>query len=123
MVLDATLLNMQHYKAWIKGKVKQSKERSSAPPLHLSVVAIEKGAFMSPSTTVTNFTLLLYVCKYMWMRAYLSRYIKVYMYVCIYKPFQVLLFWIQSGYGSNVNEGLHHNPLSFRTGTLPSDAI
>ena len=27
-----------------------------APPLHLGVVAIEKGAFLSPSTTVTNFT-------------------------------------------------------------------
>ena len=28
------------------------------PPLHLGVVAIEKGAFSSPSTTVANFTLL-----------------------------------------------------------------
>ena len=27
-----------------------------APPLHLGVVAIEKGAFWSPSTTVANFT-------------------------------------------------------------------
>ena len=26
------------------------------PPLHLSVVAIEKGDFVSPSTKVTNFT-------------------------------------------------------------------
>ena len=30
------------------------------PPLHLSVVAIEKGAFGSPSTKVANFTYLLY---------------------------------------------------------------
>ena len=30
MVLDATLLNTQHYKVRIKGKVEQSKERSSA---------------------------------------------------------------------------------------------
>ena len=29
MVLDATLLNTQHYKVWIKGKVEQSRERSS----------------------------------------------------------------------------------------------
>ena len=29
MVLDATLLNTQHYKVKIKGKVKQSRERSS----------------------------------------------------------------------------------------------
>ena len=26
MILDATLLNTQHYKVWIKGKVKQSRE-------------------------------------------------------------------------------------------------
>ena len=43
MVLDTSLLNTQHYKVRIKGKVEQSRERSSAP-LYLSVVAIEKGA-------------------------------------------------------------------------------
>ena len=32
MVLDATLLKTQHYKVRIKGKVKQSKELSSALP-------------------------------------------------------------------------------------------
>ena len=32
MVLDATLLNTQHYKVQIKGKVEQSKEWSSALP-------------------------------------------------------------------------------------------
>ena len=32
MVLDATLLNTQHYKVRIKGKVEQSRERSSALP-------------------------------------------------------------------------------------------
>ena len=32
MVLDATLLNTQHYKVKIKGTVEQSKERSSALP-------------------------------------------------------------------------------------------
>ena len=32
MVLDATLLNIQHYKVSIKGKVEQSKGRSSALP-------------------------------------------------------------------------------------------
>ena len=39
MVLDTSLLNTQQYKIRIKG-----------------VVAIEKGAFWSPSTTVANFT-------------------------------------------------------------------
>ena len=48
MALDTFLLNIQHYKVRIKGKVEQSWERSSAPPLHLGVVAIEKGAFWSP---------------------------------------------------------------------------
>ena len=35
MVFDASLLNTQHYKVWIKGKVEQSRERSSAFPYTL----------------------------------------------------------------------------------------
>ena len=35
MVLGAALLNTQHYKVWIMGKVEQSREWSSALPLHL----------------------------------------------------------------------------------------
>ena len=58
MVHDASLLNTQLYNVLIKGKVEQSRERSS-PSLHLSVVAIEKEAFWSSSTKVTNFTLLI----------------------------------------------------------------
>ena len=45
MVFDASLFNMQHYKVGMKGKVEQSKERSSAvscPTLKLGVVANEK---------------------------------------------------------------------------------
>ena len=57
MVLDASLLNTQHYKIWIKGKVEQSRKSSNALP-YLSVVAIEKRAFGSPSTIVANFTYL-----------------------------------------------------------------
>ena len=34
----------------IKGKVEQSRERSSTLPLHFGVVAIERGAFGSPTT-------------------------------------------------------------------------
>ena len=52
MVLDTSL----QYKVLIKGKVEQFWEMSSALPLHLGVVAIEKGAFWSPSTKVANFT-------------------------------------------------------------------
>ena len=44
IVLDTSLLNNQHYKVRIKGKVEQSSERRSPPPLHLGVVAIEKKA-------------------------------------------------------------------------------
>ena len=58
MVLDAALLNTQHYKVRIDGKVEQSGERSGTLTLHLGVVAIEKGAFASLSTKVTNFTFL-----------------------------------------------------------------
>ena len=46
MVLDAAFLKTQHYKVRIKGKVQQSRK---------SVVAIEKGAFGFPPTTVANF--------------------------------------------------------------------
>ena len=53
MILDAVLLNTQHYKVRITGKVEQ----------HLSVVAIEMGAFGLPSTKVANFILLFYVYK------------------------------------------------------------
>ena len=56
MVLDTSWLNTQQNKIRIPDKVEQSRERSSAFPLHLGVVAIEKGAFWSPSTTVTIFT-------------------------------------------------------------------
>ena len=59
MVLDATLLNTQYYKIRIKGKVKQSMRKEYRPPLHHGVVAVEKGAFGSPSTTVANFTFFL----------------------------------------------------------------
>ena len=34
-----------------------------ALPVHLGVVAIEKGAFGSPSTTVANLTFYLYICS------------------------------------------------------------
>ena len=64
MVLDTSLLSTQQYKVCIEGKVEQSKERSSIFPRHLGVVAIEKGAFRSPSTTVAN---LLLTNIYIWL--------------------------------------------------------
>ena len=69
MALDTSLLSTQYYKVRIKGKVEQSREWSSTPHTHthihahLGVVAIEKGAFGSPSTKGDNFTLV----TYMWL--------------------------------------------------------
>ena len=42
MVLDNSLLNTQHYKVRIKGKLEQSRERSRAPPLHLGRSKLSK---------------------------------------------------------------------------------
>ena len=53
MVFNTYLLNTQHYKVRIEGKVEQSRERSSV----LSVVAIEKRAFCLPSTMVDYISL------------------------------------------------------------------
>ena len=58
MEVGTALLNTQHYKVRIKGKVEQSWEWSSA--LHLGVVGIEKRTFGSPSTKVVNNLLFLY---------------------------------------------------------------
>ena len=55
MELDAALFNTHHYKVRTNDKVEQSRERSSALPYnYLSVVAIEKRAFGSPSTKVDD---------------------------------------------------------------------
>ena len=56
MVLDATLLYTQHYKVRVKWS---NPGKGVAPSPTLGVVAIEKGAFESPSTTVANFTFFL----------------------------------------------------------------
>ena len=70
MLLDTSLLNTPQYKVHIKGKVKQSRERSNAFPytLVLCVAAIEKGAFWSPSTTVANLYIYIYNLSLIFMR-------------------------------------------------------
>ena len=52
MVLDTSLFNTQHYKVRVKWN---NPWKVVVPPLHLGVVAIEKGAFGLPSTMVANF--------------------------------------------------------------------
>ena len=61
MVLDAALLNTQHNEIRIKGKVEQSIECHC--PLHLGVVANEKGAFGSLSTKAANFTFIYLIIR------------------------------------------------------------
>ena len=53
MVLDASQLNTQHH-VRIKGKW-SNPGKEQHPSLHVSIVAIEKGTFKSPSTTVANY--------------------------------------------------------------------
>ena len=53
MLLDATLLNTQHYKVRVKWS---NPENGVAPSSNLSGVVIGKGTFGSPSTKVANFT-------------------------------------------------------------------
>ena len=50
MVFDAALLNNVHYKVRIEGKWRNPAKEVATP--HLDVVAIEKGALASLSTTV-----------------------------------------------------------------------
>ena len=86
IVLDSALLSTQHYKVRIKGKVEQSRELSSAP-LHLGVVAIEKGAFGSPLTKVANFTTYIYllcVYVYTYIYIYICVCVCIYIYICTY---------------------------------------
>ena len=47
MVLDTSLVNTQQHKVRIEGKVDHP-GKEEASPLHLGVVAIEKGVFWSP---------------------------------------------------------------------------
>ena len=66
MVFDDALLNNQHYEVQVNGEVEQSRFWNNALPLHLSVVAIENGAFVSPSSKVTKFiSIYLALCKIM----------------------------------------------------------
>ena len=68
MVLDTSLLSTQQYKVRIKGKVEQFREKEKHSPQHLRVVAIEKGAFRSPSTKVANFTYFYSTSEWTWKR-------------------------------------------------------
>ena len=89
MVPYADLLNTQDYKVNMKGQVELSKKWSSIPPLHLGVVAIEKGAFESLSTIVINISLSHHIILYCYIielyYSVISSYyiILLYVYHCI----------------------------------------
>ena len=58
----------QHY----QGEKWSNPREGERPPLHIGIVAIEKGAFGSPSTTVFNFTLqLIYIYIYIYIHTYM----------------------------------------------------
>ena len=82
MVLDVTLLNPQHYKVLIKGKVEQSRELSSAVP-YTSVWKLLKREppghprQRSPTLLFTFIFACLYICTYV------PVYVCVYMYMSV----------------------------------------
>ena len=89
MVLNTALLNTQQYKVHIKGKVEQSRERSSVLLYTFGVVAIEKGAFWSPSTTVANFTsfiwyLVFLIQKIIWLQVIIFIQYHSFVYIYLY---------------------------------------
>ena len=84
MVLNATLLSTQHYKARINGKLEQSREISSG----LRYTLVE------PSTKVANFTFFTYIYIYIYMCvcvcvcvcvsvcAHINVHTHIYIYIC-----------------------------------------
>ena len=84
MVLDAALLSSQNYKLRIKGNVKQSKGMDKSPRLHLGLVAIERGAFGSPLTTVANFAYFYFYFHWN-IPTKETQYIYIYIYIYIYR--------------------------------------
>ena len=66
MVLDASLVNTQHYKVRIKGKVEQS--RKGVAPSPTPWCSSYRKAFGLPSTMVANFTTLLSINKVQWFQ-------------------------------------------------------
>ena len=85
MLLDVNLLNIQHYKARVYGKVEQSREWSCA----LGLVAIEeKEPSDHPrlrSPTLLTLYLIAYVYIYIYIYIYMHKNMYIYMNTYIYK--------------------------------------
>ena len=134
-----TLINIRYV-----SRVKWSNPEKGvvAHPLYLGVVAIEKGAFWSPSTTIANFTYLLITIPHIRFQVLLSNAdnsIQLYSFICTqlngcsFRKFWNSSIWlldetltvtislVQIGPGSNGNEEVLHIPQSPWTGALLSD--
>ena len=68
MVLDAILLNTQHYKEGIKGKRNNLGKGAASYP-HLTVVDYVKAAIGSPSIIVSHLTIYIYIYIYIVFRS------------------------------------------------------
>ena len=91
MVLVTSLLNTQHYKVRIKGKMEQSRKRSDTLPI--GVVAIEKCAFGSLSTTVAHF---IYIYLYIYIYIYIYMCVCVCVCACMGLCYYVCIVWVTS---------------------------
>ena len=96
MVFDVSLLNTRYYKVRIKGKMEECQGKELHLFLHLGVVAIQKGAFGSPFTTVSQLICTLFVLdRIIWYHImfkvslrfcfsfWIWNYIYIYIYVCV----------------------------------------
>ena len=67
MVIDASLLNTQHYTIWIKGKWIKPRKGVVASPTPQSVVAIEKRTFGLLLTKISQLSIYIYVYIYVYI--------------------------------------------------------
>ena len=115
MVLDASLLNTQHYKVWIKSKVEQSREKNSALPCTLLHI------------------LLLHPVVKAWLQSFLFHILPPHPVVFVGFFFFLLASWIwiilkqtnltPTGLESNGNERVLPTLQISRTGASPSDVV
>ena len=80
MVLDASLLNTQHYKVWIKGKVEQSREGVAPSPTHWCS-SYRKGSLL---VTLDYGRQLYFFYLYIYTHAYLRS--------CVYRHIKIRIF-------------------------------
>ena len=93
MVLDTFLLNTQHYKERIKGKVEQSRKRRSALPIHRSSRYWKRGDWghlrLRSQTKVLSLNdiytyIYIYLCMYVYIYIYIYHYLHIYIYIFTY---------------------------------------